>query len=104
MKIQLNTDKNIQGTEKLEAVVSEKINHGFKQFAENITRVEIHLSDENANKTGADDIQCKIETRIEGVQPVMVVSKNSSKEIALDNAINKMKASLDTIFGKMKNR
>jgi len=104
MKIQLNTDKNIQGTEKLEAVISEKINHNFKQFAENITRIEIHLSDENANKSGADDIQCKIEARIEGVQPVMVVSKNSSKEIAVDNAINKMKASLDTIIGKMKNR
>ena len=104
MKIQLNTDKNIQGTEKLEAVVSEKINHSLKQFAENITRVEIHLSDENANKTGPDDIKCKIEARIEGVQPVMVDSKNSSKEKAIDNAINKMKAALDTIIGKMKNK
>ena len=104
MKIQLNTDKNIQGTEKLEAFVSEKIYHSLKQFGENITRVEVHLSDENAHKTGADDIQCKIEARIEGLQPVMVASKNSSKEKAIDDAINKMKATLDTIIGKMKNR
>lgn len=100
MKIQLNTDKNIQGTEKLETFVSEKINHAFKQFADKITRTEIHLSDQNANKTGTDDIQCKIEVRLEGLQPVIVASKSSSKEKAIDDAINKMKATLDTKTGK----
>lgn len=104
MKIQFNTDKNIQGTEMLEALVSEKINHGFKAFAEKITRVEIHLSDENAHKSGPDDILCKIEVRIEGKQPVLVDSKNNLKEKAIDDAVNKMKAALSTIIGKMKNR
>ena len=102
MKIQLNTDKNIHGTEKLESLVSEKINHSLKQFAENITRIEVHLSDQNAHKTGTDDIQCKIEARIEGLQPVVVISKNSSKEKALSTGINKMKAALTTIMGKIK--
>lgn len=103
MKIQLNTDKNIHGTEKLEALVSEKINHTLKQFVNKITRIEVHLSDQNGHKIGADDIQCKIEARIEGLQPVMVVSKNSSKEKALGTALNKMKATLGTIIGKIKN-
>ena len=103
MKIQLNTDKNIHGTEKLETLVSEKINHALKQFIDKITRIEVHLSDENAHKTGSGDIQCKIEARVEGLQPVMVASKNNSKDKAIDDAINKMKASLDTIIGKMKN-
>lgn len=104
MKIQLNTDKNIQGTEKLEAHVSERINHAFMPFSEQITRVEVHLSDENAQKAGVDDIQCKIEARIQGMQPVLVASKDSSKEKALDQAIQKMKAALDTVIGKMRNR
>ena len=79
MKIQLNTDKNIQGKETLETIVSEKINHELKHFADKISRIEIHLSDQNALKGGPDDIQCKIEARVEGMQPVMVVSKNGSK-------------------------
>ena len=103
MKIQFNTDKNIQGTEILETFVFEKINHVLKQFEDKITRIEVHISDQNAHKAGTNDIQCKIEARVKGLQPVMVVGKSSSKEKALDNAINKMKAALDTIIGKMKN-
>ena len=104
MKIQFNTDKNIQGTEILETIVFEKINHELKHFVEKITRIEVHLSDLNGHKAGPDDIQCKIEARVKGVQPVMVVSKSSSKDEALDSALNKMKAVLDSIIGKMKNK
>lgn len=103
MVIQLNTDNNIQGTEALEALVKEKINHELKYFADNITRIEVHLSDQNANKGGADDIHCKIEARLEGKQPVIVIGKDSSKEIALNEAADKMKAKLDSIIGKMRN-
>lgn len=102
MKIQFNTDKNIQGTESLESFVSEKINHAFKHMDDKISRVEVHLSDQNADKGGKDDIQCKLEARVEGMQPVMVESKSSTKEKALDEATNKMKAALDTIIGKMR--
>ncbi len=104
MKIQFNTDKNFENTEMLETFVSEKIRSGLKHFVNKITRVEVHLSDQNAEKGGIDDIQCKIEARIEGIQPVMVVSKSSSKEKALDDAVDKMKASLSTIIGKMRNK
>lgn len=104
MKLQFNTDKNIQGTETLEAIVSEKINHGLKHFADKITRIEVHLSDQNADKTGPEDKQCKIEARIEGMQPIMVVGTNDSKERAVDEAVDKMKATLSTVFGKMKNK
>jgi ribosomal subunit interface protein len=104
MKLQINTDKNIQGTQKLETIVSEKINHGLKHFANKITRIEIHLSDQNADKTGPDDIQCKLEARVEGMQPMIVVSVNASKEKAVDDAVDKMKAKLSTVFGKIKNK
>lgn len=103
MIVQLNTDKNIEGTARLEAYVSEKINSGLKHFAENITRVEVHLSDQNADKGGKDDIQCKLEVRLEGHQPILVTSKNESTEKALSEGISKMKAMLQTIKGKINN-
>ena len=104
MKIQLNTDKNIQGSEALEKGVSEKINHELKHFDDRITRVEVHLSDVNADKGGEDDIKCKIEARVEGMKPMFVESKNSSKEIAVAEAVDKMKATLKSAIGKMRNQ
>lgn len=104
MKLQLNTDKNIQGTEALENHVSEKVNHILKHLVDNITRLEVHLSDQNADKAGPDDIQCKIEARVEHMQPVIVISKSDSKEVAIDEALNKMKATMTTIIGKMRNK
>lgn len=102
MKIQFNTDKNIDGKERLEAYMSERISQGLKQFDEKITRIEVHLSDENANKTGKDDIQCKLEARLEGLQPITVTSKDGTNEKAVSGAIDKMKAVLTTTLGKMK--
>lgn len=104
MKIQFNTDNNIQGTETLEAIVSKKISYELKHFTDKITRIEVHLSDQNASKTGQDDILCKIEARVEGMQPVMVASKSASKEKAVEDAVIKMKATLSTVIGKMKNQ
>lgn len=104
MIVQLNTDKNIEGTARLEAFVTEKVSSGLKHFVENITRIEIHLSDQNADKGGKDDIQCKIEARLEGIQPLLVSSKNESIEKALNDAIDKMKAMLQGVKGKIKER
>lgn len=104
MKIQFNTDKNIEGKVELETFVSEKISNSLKHFTENITRIEVHLSDQNSHKDSEDDIQCKMEARIQNMQPVMVISKSGSREKAIDIALDKMKARLSTIIGKMKNK
>lgn len=104
MKIQVNTDKNINGTEAFEQVVQDKVSRGLKHFADHITRVEVHLSDTNAEKSGPADIQCKMEARIRGMQPIAASSKNSEKEVALDKSIDKIKASLRTITGRMRDQ
>ncbi len=101
MKIQFNTDKNIQGTEALELAMSEKIKHELTHFSTRISRVEVHLSDQNSFKKGLDDIHCKLEARMEGRQPVAVLGKSDSKDKALVDAIGKMKATLTTIVGKL---
>lgn len=103
MTIQFNTDKNIHGSETLEAEVIEKVKHGLEYFDQHVSRVEVHLSDQNAHKTGGDDIQCTLEARIEGAQPIAVTSTDGDKGKAVDLAIKKMKSALDTRIGKMKN-
>jgi ribosome-associated translation inhibitor RaiA len=102
MQVQLNTDKNIEGTDRLESFVADQVSSRLKHYTKRITRVEVHLSDQNADKPGPDDIQCKLETRPAGMKPILVASKGSTIETALTEALNKMKATLDTAIGKMK--
>lgn len=48
MQIQVNTDDNIEGHDTLTAQVEAEILDSLSRFAAQITRVEVHLSDENA--------------------------------------------------------
>jgi hypothetical protein len=43
-----------------------------KPIPSHITRIEVHLSDENGKKEGHNDIQCILEARIEGRDPIAV--------------------------------
>ena len=102
MIIQFNTDNHIKGSEKLNATLSETITDALSHFSSHITRVEVHLTDENGSKTGVNDKRCVLEARFEGRQPIAVTSHANTVEQAVDSAITKLNHSLDSIVGKMK--
>jgi ribosomal subunit interface protein len=104
MQIQLNTDKNIEGNQRLEAFVNEKVGAALNRFSDQITRLEIHLSDQNGDKGGKDDQQCRIEARLKGLQPITITAREAHMEQAINAAIDKMKSSLETTLGKLANR
>jgi ribosomal subunit interface protein len=104
MQIQLNTDKNIEGNERLEAYVNEKIGSSLNRFSDKITRVEVHLSDQNGEKGGKDDQQCRMEVRLKGLQPITITAREAQMEQAISAAIDKMKSSLETTLGKLASR
>lgn len=101
MKIQVNTDKNIEGREKLTAYVESLITEGLSRFNENITKVEVHLSDENAGKEGTDDKKCLIEVRVEKVGPVVTSDLSTTLHKAIEGAISKMKHALESKLSKI---
>lgn len=103
MKIQLNTDRNIKGNLKLEAYVTEVLEHKLKRFSDKITRIEVHLSDQNGDKPGKDDNQCRIEARLRGMKPLMVLERAEHMESAITGAANKIKSVLDTHLEKLRN-
>lgn len=100
MKIQLNTDSHIVGSEALTTEVETKINSTLSRFSDRITRIEVHLSDLNSTKVGPDDKRCVIEARVAGLQPISVSHQASLLALAIDGACEKMTAALDTAFGK----
>jgi ribosome-associated translation inhibitor RaiA len=103
MKIQFNTDKTIKGDEKHQNYFTSLIAEGLKRFQSDITRIEVHLSDENGNKKGIDNIRCLLEGRIEGRQPIEVSCDADTVELAVSGAIDKLKSSLETILGRIEN-
>ncbi|TXD51992.1 MULTISPECIES: HPF/RaiA family ribosome-associated protein [unclassified Polaribacter] len=103
MKIQFNTDKTIDGTEKDEYYFSSWIAESLDNFEAHITRIEVHLSDEKAKKEGLTVVRCLLETRIEGRQPIAVSCQADTIELAVSGAIDKLTASLETIFGRIQN-
>lgn len=103
MKVQLNTDRNIEGNENLEFFVNEKIESKLGRFKNDITRVEVHLSDQNGEKFGKDDTHCRIEVRLINHNPVTVLEKSKNLNSSINGAVDKMKNLLDTHFDKLKN-
>ncbi|MFT5253846.1 MAG: hypothetical protein ACI87N_002898 [Flavobacteriales bacterium] len=103
MIIQINTDKNIAGDERLESYLNTIIKDELSHFSDNITRIEVHLADENSQKNGEDDKRCMIEARIENRQPIAVTSHANTAKIAVNDALEKLKASLETIEGRLEN-
>ena len=74
------------------------VQNELANMEKHITRIEVHLSDANSDKTGQDDVHCMLEVRLEGLQPTVV------KEAAAKGAAVKMKHALESILGKRSDR
>jgi Sigma 54 modulation protein / S30EA ribosomal protein. len=102
MLIQFNADKNLTVHEDFNNKLSTHLKEKLNRFSEQITRLEVHLSDDNGSKQGPNDKKCLLEARIEGRPPVAVSATGNNYELAVDAALSKLKSSLDTIFDKLK--
>ena len=103
MTIQINTDNNLNVHEAFKAQLDNLLSEELSRFSEHITRLEVHLSDENGNKDGINDKKCLLEARLEGRQPMAVTALADTYELAVNSAIDKLKTSLDTILGRLRN-
>lgn len=103
MQIQFNTDKNVHRNEGLIASSTTLISEELSRFSQQITRVEVHLADEDGNKKGFNDKRCTVEARLAGMKPIAVTDHANTHELAVSGAIDKLKTSLDKITGRLKN-
>lgn len=104
MQVQVKTDANIEGREGLIAHVTGVVESTLDRFRGRITRVEVHLADENGHKTGPGDKRCTMEARIDGHQPVAVTDHAGSVHQAVDGAAGKLLRALDSTFGRLDDR
>lgn len=104
MQIEVSTDNVINGSAALTDHIRGLVQHDLAHLEEHLTRVEVHLSDVNAGKTGPNDMHCMLEARLKGQQPVAVKDTAATVELATKGAAGKMKSALESIIGKQSDR
>ena len=104
MIIQLNADKNLTIHEAYETQISEKLSKDLERYSDHITRLEVHLSDENGNKSGQNDKKCLLEARMEGKSPIVTSDLGNTYDLALKGATEKLKHAIGTVVSKMQEK
>ncbi len=103
MQVQVNTNQIDSGV-RLQEWVGSAVKDRLERFDEMLTRVEVHISDENGHKSGADDKRCQIEARPKGHQALSVSHKAADLNAAVDGALEKMRHALEHLVGRREAR
>ena len=102
MQIQVNTGSGIDNSESLQRWASEHLTETLVRFQQDITRIEVQLSDENSGKAGDADKRCMIEARLAGHHPVAVNHHAATQDEAFRGAARKLLNALDHTMGKLR--
>lgn len=101
MQIQVNTDNFIQGDERVIEVAEIAVRNDLDHLSDRLTRVEVHLKDQNAEKHGPDHIRCTMEARPRGMGPMAAHHEAPDIPAALKGAAKKLRARLSGEFAKL---
>ena len=104
MQIQISTTNDVKGSESFDDYAKRAVESGLSHFSGRITRVEVHLADENGHKHGADDKRCSMEARAEGRKPTAVTHHAPTFELAVDGAAHKLKHALESTFKRLRDQ
>lgn len=100
MQVQFNSDSSVMGTENVAERIEAMLHDKFARFEDRLTRLEVHVSDENARKGGGDDKTCMIEARPRGGKPIGVTEHAAKVDDAARKAANTMVQRLERVLGK----
>jgi hypothetical protein len=101
MQVQVNTGNGMENKETLERWADEFLNESLARFKQEITRVEVQLSDENSGKKGAADKRCMLEARLNGHEPLAVTHRGETQDEAFRGAAQRLINLLDHTLGKL---
>ena len=105
MIVQVHTDPNIESSPALTSHVEALVATAVERFASRISRVQVHLGDENsASKGGARDKRCMMEARLDGRPPIAVTQQAATLQAAMDGAAAKLERAIDSMLGRLRDR
>ena len=101
MQVFLNTDPHTDGRHEMVDHLTAVVKDALGRFGEHVTRVEAHIADENSHvKASPDEIQCTLEARLSGMEPVVVKDRAGNAHQAIQGAVGKLKRAVATVLEK----
>ncbi len=100
MLIQLNTHNHITATSNLQQRAEQILQQELKHLAKEITRIEVHLNDENSNKAGVNDKRCLMEARVAGFQAITTEHHADTLTLAMQGAAEQLARAVKSSFDK----
>ncbi|WP_338847973.1 HPF/RaiA family ribosome-associated protein [Massilia sp. W12] len=101
LQVIVNADNSVELHEPLMQHVEKTVRDALHHFAEQITRVEVHLSEANREKGADGENRCLIEARVAHQQPIAVSDNGPSLHQAIAGAADKLKRSVDSALGRL---
>ncbi len=77
-------------SEALKTHVTNQVEHAMRHYQERFTRVEVHLHDDNAAKSGPNDKRCVIEARPAGFDPIVVEATGDDMYATISETAKKL--------------
>jgi ribosome-associated translation inhibitor RaiA len=100
VQIRVHTDTTIDGHAELTAHVEREVENVLSRFGDQVTRIEVHLSDESAGRSTGADIRCLVEARPAGRAPVTATDDADTVDQALRGAVHKLSRLLSSAAGR----
>ena len=101
MLVQVNTSNGIENKEALELWANDFLKSALARFANEITTIEVQLTDESKGKGGAADKRCMMEARLTGHEPVAVKNFAETQDEAFRGAAQRLERALEHTLGKL---
>jgi ribosome-associated translation inhibitor RaiA len=104
MQIQVSSKNTLHTGESFERWASGELHESLSRFKGDITRIEVHMSDENSDKAGPDQKRCVMEARLRLAhhEPLAVNHNAPNQDLAFRGASEKLKRVLDHTLGKLR--
>ncbi len=104
MHTEVFSDKNIAVDERTQKWVTATVEVTLERHLLDLTRVIVHVTDENGGKSGPKDTRCKMEARPKGHQPILVSHDADKLSLAVEGAATKLEHALEHLFGKLRGK
>ncbi|AYQ30171.1 MULTISPECIES: HPF/RaiA family ribosome-associated protein [unclassified Polaromonas] len=103
MQVQVNSKNTLHTGESFERWASDELHASLSRFKGDITRIEVHMSDENSDKAGGlEQKRCVMEARLAHHEPLAVNHNAPNQDLAFRGASDKLKRVLDHTLGKLR--
>lgn len=103
MQIQIRWSE-VESSDALTAHVEKEVHHALRHCEDDFTRVDVHIHDDNAEKSGSNDKRCKIEARPRGADPLIVEGTGDDVYKTITSTSKKLERAARTFVDKRRKR